>query len=65
MYDQILNTTPTPVVGDGMTENVLGDSYPYVIVRVSDSGKTVWIKPLLVVDTETGHQILDRGDIAL
>jgi hypothetical protein len=44
-----------PQVGDGMTMAYPQDYYPYVIVRVSPSGKTVWVKPLEEVSTKTGH----------
>lgn len=55
------NTTATveanPIqVGKGMTKSYPQDSYPYVIVRVSDSGKTVWVKPIKSVNLETGHE---------
>lgn len=49
-------TIAMPQVGDGMTLHYPQDSYPYVIVRVSDSGKTVWAKPLQIVDKTTGHE---------
>jgi len=45
-----------PQVGDGMTLCYPQDSYPYVITRVSPSGKTVWVKPLQIVDKTTGHE---------
>lgn len=45
-----------PQVGDGMTLAYPQDYYPYAIVRVSPSGKTVWVKPLEVVDRSTGHE---------
>lgn len=45
-----------PQVGDGMTMAYPQDYYPYVITRVSPSGKTVWVKPLEIVSLETGHQ---------
>jgi len=44
-----------PAVGDGMTAVYPQDRYPYVITRVSPSGKTVWVKPLQTVDLSTGH----------
>ncbi len=47
---------PMPQVGEGMTLRFPQDSYPYVIVRVSDSGKTVWAKPVKTVDKSTGHE---------
>lgn len=46
----------TPQVGEGMTLCYPQDSYPYVVVRVSDSGKTVWVKALKTVDLNTGHK---------
>lgn len=50
-------TAPTmPQVGDGMTLCYPQDSYPFVVVRVSESGKTVWVKPLETVDKTTGHE---------
>lgn len=48
-------------VGDGMTLCYPQDRYPFVVVRVSDSGKTAWVKPLEIVDLSTGHEP-DRFD---
>lgn len=31
------------------------DSYPMVVSRVSESGKTVWLRSLLPVSKDTGH----------
>jgi hypothetical protein len=45
-----------PQVGDGMTMAYPQDMYPYVITRVSPSGKTVWVKPLELVSKDTGHE---------
>jgi hypothetical protein len=45
-----------PRVGDGMTLCYPQDSYPLVIVRVSPSGKTVWVDRLRPVDLSTGHK---------
>lgn len=45
-----------PQVGDGMTMAYPQDMYPYVITRVSESGKTVWVKPLEQVSKDTGHE---------
>lgn len=53
------NSTPLstkPQVGEGMTKMFPQDRYPYVITRVSDSGKTVWVKPLKTVSLLTGHK---------
>jgi hypothetical protein len=50
-----------PKVGDGMSIVYPQDRYPLVIVRVSPSGKTVWVKPLRTVDRSTGHEP-DRFD---
>lgn len=51
------NTTVNPVhVGEGMTLQYPQDSYPYVIVRVSPSGKTAWVKRVKAVDLSTGHE---------
>lgn len=38
--------TIIPEVGMGATMHVGTDRYPYEIVRVSDSGKTFWMKKL-------------------
>ena len=43
-------------VGDGMTMSLPQDMYPYVVTRVSASGKTVWVKPVRSVDKSTGHE---------
>lgn len=48
--------TATINVGDGMTHCLPQDSYPYVVTRVSESGKTAWVKPLKIVDLTTGHE---------
>lgn len=56
----LMNTTTAtkaaPQVGDGMTLCYPQDQYPFVVVRVSDSGKTVWVKPLEIVNKSTGHE---------
>lgn len=44
-----------PAIGGGATMAAGNDSYPYVISRVSPSGKTVWLLPLVVVSKATGH----------
>ena len=46
---------PDPEVGMGVTLHYPQDSYPYVISRVSDSGKTIWVKRVKTVDNSTGH----------
>lgn len=33
-----------PAVGMGATEHLVTDSIPYVITRVSKSGKTIWVR---------------------
>jgi hypothetical protein len=37
-------TATTPVVGMGATYGYGSDSYPYTVVRISPSGKTLWVK---------------------
>lgn len=46
----------SPAVGDGMTMHFPQDSYPFVIVAISASGKTAKVKPLKTVDLTTGHK---------
>lgn len=46
---------PDPEVGMGVTLRYPQDTYPYVITRVSPSGKTIWVKPLEGVSKATGH----------
>lgn len=36
--------TRKPEVGDGATESVGSDCYPYTVVKVSESGKTIWLQ---------------------
>lgn len=43
-------------VGEGATLIFPQDKYPYVVTRVSASGKVAWVKRLQIVDTSTGHQ---------
>lgn len=50
------HVVPNPEVGMGMTLHYPQDSYPFVITRVSPSGKTVWVKPLEPVSKSTGHE---------
>lgn len=45
-----------PKVGDGATMSIGSDRYPYRVVRVSGSGKTIWMKPL-----QTGGKVSDDG----
>lgn len=33
-----------PQVGDGATQSFGGDSYPFTVVKVSASGKTIWVQ---------------------
>lgn len=47
---------PDPEVGMGATLHYPQDAYPYVISRVSPSGKTIWVKRLDTVSTATGHE---------
>ena len=47
---------PDPEVGMGATLQYPQDAYPFVITRVSPSGKTVWVKPVKSVDKSTGHE---------
>lgn len=47
---------PNPEVGMGVTLMYPQDRYGFVIIRVSPSGKTIWIAPLKGVDLSTGHQ---------
>lgn len=49
-------TKKIPEVGDGATLCFPQDRYPYVITRVSDSGKTFWAKRLKEVNLSTGHE---------
>lgn len=56
MSTQTTTTKTAPQVGDGMTLCFPQDSYGYVVTRVSPSGKTVWVKPLEVVNKATGHE---------
>lgn len=42
-------------VGMGATEVYPQDRYPYVITKISESGKTVTLEPLHTVSTKTGH----------
>jgi hypothetical protein len=42
-------------VGEGATLIYPQDSYPYVITRISESGKTAWARPLKTVSLATGH----------
>lgn len=44
-----------PEVGMGATLHYPQDSYPFVITRVSPSGKSFWVKPLVGVSKTTGH----------
>ena len=46
----------TPVVGMGATLHFPQDTYPYVIVAVSKSGKSATIERLHTVDKSTGHE---------
>lgn len=48
--------TIVPVVGMGATIVYPQDNYPAVVVRVSKSGKTAWLKRLRTVDGTTGHE---------
>lgn len=45
-----------PEVGQGVTLSYPQDSYPYVIVEVSASGKTIKIVPVETVSKSTGHE---------
>lgn len=49
------NEKKLPEIGGGATMAAGNDSYPYVISRVSPSGKTIWILPVKVVNSTTGH----------
>lgn len=44
-------------VGDGASSGGNGDSYPYRVVKVSKSGKTVWMRPMGYRATEEGKRI--------
>lgn len=41
-------------VGSGMTAVLYTDLLPYVVVRVSESGKTAWVQPLLEAEQIPG-----------
>ena len=45
-----------PEVGQGVTVHYPQDSYPYVIVEVSASGKTIKIQGVKPVSRATGHE---------
>ncbi len=49
-------TIPAAVVGQGATMHYPQDSYGFVIVEVSPSGKTAKVAPLKTVDMTTGHE---------
>ena len=49
-------TNPTPTVGQAATQRVFNDSYGYVVVKVSPSGKKVWLAKLRPVNASTGHE---------
>jgi len=51
------STTEKPLtVGDGMTLLAYNDSYPFVIVELSASGKTAKVRALKIVSASTGHE---------
>ena len=58
------NMTPAEVLNHldhdggplGATEVFPQDRYPFRVVRISPSGKTIFIVPLRTVDLTTGHQ---------
>ena len=51
------STTEKPLaVGDGMTLLAYNDSYPFVIVELSASGKTAKVRALKIVSASTGHK---------
>lgn len=41
---QITDTEITPQIGEGATVRVGSDCYPYTIIDVSESGKTIYLK---------------------
>lgn len=48
-----------PVAGIGATEHLVTDSIPYVITRVSASGKTIWLRR---VETGESQVLYRKGD---
>lgn len=45
-----------PEIGEGATLHYPSDSYPYVVVSTSATGKTVDVLPVRTVDRTTGHE---------
>lgn len=43
-------------VNDGMTLCYPQDKQPYVVTRVSESGKTAWVAPLMILDGRAGRE---------
>jgi hypothetical protein len=48
-----------PQAGMGATEHLITDSIPYVITRVSKSGKTIWLRK---VETGEAQILYKKGD---
>lgn len=42
-------------IGTHATKAYPQDMYPMVVVKVSESGKTIWLDSVLTVNTTTGH----------
>ncbi len=53
------DTRPAPATGIGATEHLYTDTTPYVITRVSESGKTMWVRRVEL--DETTRESRDGG----
>lgn len=68
-----INSLTTPKVGEPATYSILGDAYPAVVVDVTKSGKTVWVRLVSAIhvrdDVAVGYgwegteTILDPQDV--
>lgn len=56
---EAINSVDIPEVGDPATYSILGDSYPAVVVDVTKTGKTVWVRLVNAIhvrdDVAVGH----------